>query len=251
MSGLMRTYNIIKERRIDYDRYFILACRYGHFTKEEFYRDNLPGFRYYRRCTLAAIGVQRVWNKFWGVHKNVRYNSATHIQKIWRKYWCLKMWRPIVRLRMKMGKRTYYILFFRLWLDYHLICRAIKKAIAQRRYKSVIGCILNVYICFYLIVLYILCRLDRMITTLSAWYRWVKEEKARKAETLRRFIIRIKYGQAQICFNAWREYSTASKSLKQRVRRTMQNPHFGMWVRYVEWSKYIRSLHLAAQSIQR
>ena len=165
LSYLIGKYQDARERKVDYDRYFILSTRFGKYSSEEFYKDNTPGFRYWKRATIAAVKFQKLWNKYWSVAKIRRYLSSREIQKVWRRYWALKIWRPIIKMRLKMGKRTYYRFCWNLWLHYNKIVKKIKEAIKYYKQNSK-------GICFY------------------SWKKHTAEEKERKATVLKNFVFR-------------------------------------------------------------
>ena len=76
---------------------------------------------------------------------------------------------------MKMGKRTYYIFCWKLWMHYNKICRKIREAIEAYKQNSV-------GLCF------------------RSWRGYAQAQKAYKAGVLKAFINRIKNGFVSICF---------------------------------------------------
>jgi hypothetical protein len=76
LSFLVGKYEDARERRLDYDRYFVLATRYGQYEEKEFYKDSRPGHRYWRRVLVAALKFQRAWDRYWAVQKIRRYRAA-------------------------------------------------------------------------------------------------------------------------------------------------------------------------------
>merc|ERR1711871_28560 len=73
LSYLSGKYTGCKERKVDYDRYFVLASKYGAFTPEEFLQDSFPGFRYWKKCTIGAVKLQKLWDRYWSLQKIRRY----------------------------------------------------------------------------------------------------------------------------------------------------------------------------------
>ena len=131
-SYLVGIYLDAQERKRDYDRYFVLATRYGHYSEKgeshtvmfrslmilngndffnaiehivEFYKDAYPGFRYWKKAVLAAYNFQRLWDRYWSVTKIRRFRGARFLQNLWRKYFAKKTYGPIIKMRLKMGKR--------------------------------------------------------------------------------------------------------------------------------------------------
>lgn len=52
-----------------------------------------------------------------------------------------------------------------------------------------------------------------------------------------------------IC-SGWVEFTNKCKHIKRKARRIFQNPHFGMWCQYTEWSKYMKCINKACSKIQ-
>ena len=76
LSYLVGKYQDCRQRKVDYDRYFVLATRYGCFDELEFFKDTTPGFRYWKKVTIAAVRFQKRWIKYWSYEKIKRYLSA-------------------------------------------------------------------------------------------------------------------------------------------------------------------------------
>ena len=203
----------------------VFIFRYGHFTPDEFYRDSTPGFRYWKKCTIGVVKFQKLWDRFWALQKIRRFNAAKLFQKVYRRYYAMKVWRPIIRLRMKMGKRTYFRFCWNLWLDYNRICKRVKDAINFYR-SNCVG------LCF---------------TALKNWYL---REKTRKENVLKTFRVRFLYFFVDKCLQALKSYAVHSKRVKQNGRRMMQNPHFASWVRYTKDRKLARKKAWAVGIIQ-
>ena len=60
LSRLVGKYHAVKLRKVDYDRYYILALRYGIVDEVEFHRDKRPGYRYFNTVTVAAVHIQKL-----------------------------------------------------------------------------------------------------------------------------------------------------------------------------------------------
>jgi hypothetical protein len=80
MSRLVGHYCDAQSRKVDYDRYYVLATRYGVWSEEKFYVDSTPGTRYWKMVTIGATRLQRLWGKFWMFTKMRRYHAAMRIQ---------------------------------------------------------------------------------------------------------------------------------------------------------------------------
>ena len=101
LSYLVSRYTDAHERRLDYDRYFVLATRYGHYDENEFYRDSRPGQRYWKRVMKAVRGVQRIWGSYWAVRRLRLFRGARAMQTLFRAFYAYKWNHPVIIMRMK------------------------------------------------------------------------------------------------------------------------------------------------------
>jgi hypothetical protein len=129
-------------------------------------------------------------------------------------------------MRLKVGKKSYYLFCWSKWIEYNSICRRIKEAIDFHfyNYKN---------LCF------------------AAWKEHILNLKNNKEAILKRFY--IKYGNnssVHSTFTRWITYTNHNKEIKLKFRRIFQNPHFFVWTKYVAWNKHVKSLHKAAKCIQ-
>ena len=222
---LYRNYLEIKSRMLDYDRYFVLATRYGSMTSVEFSLDSRPGLRYYVKVTDAALKFQRIWDRYWGLIKVRRHVAARNIQKAFRCHSIFSKLYPIIKLRKKFGKRTYYIYAFAMWKQYNRLVKIIRESIKFYRQNRVKDCY-------------------------AAWKGWVKQKSDRKALVLQKFVMRFKNMGLARCYLAWANYANYTKQLKRRVRRLLSCPHFDMWLDYVERAKAAKVKTKAVVPIQ-
>ena len=213
-----------QERRRDYDRYFVLATRYGHYSEEEFYIDSTPGFRYWKKVIIATVKFQRLWDRYWSSTKIRRFRGARLLQTLWRKYSAFKQWNPIIKIRIKIGKRSYYRFCWNLWMEYNQLCRRIKDAIhfAMSSWKSP---------CF------------------MSWKKLTIDEKNRKRGVMMRFAARIKNSGLVMTFVRWKTYTKDRIQTKLYMRRMLGMPLWERWVNYTQWSKREKKLYRAASVI--
>lgn len=225
MSYFVGKYYDAQGRRRDYDRYFTLATRYGPLSKEEFYKDAFPGKRYYLRVLKGVLRLQFLWDRYWSVAKLRRLRSARRIQTAWRcHHWYSKLY-PIIRLRKKVGKRSYLIYTMFLWKEYIRIVVRIKKALHYRMYEWP-------KICF------------------RAWASTTEGKRAHRREVQSRTALRILNYKYANPFYRWRAHSRRTKRVRISLRRLFSVPHFDLWVRYTKFSKYLKSLGKKAAIIQ-
>jgi hypothetical protein len=225
LSFLTCLYYDAKQRQRDYERYYILATRYGPYTDEEFYFDAFPGKRYYRKVTQSTIKIQLAWDRYWAVMKLRRYRAARMIQKYWRRYITYKQLHPIIKLRLKIGKKTYYRFCFALWKEYIALVRRIRGLMEFQLSNSV-------QICF------------------NAWKKSIRDAKDDRAKAIERFSKRFKNLALYGTFCQWTAYTKRNKFLRMKLRRLFAFPHFDMWLEYATWSKHVKKVNNAATLIQ-
>eukprot|EP01040_Poterioochromonas_malhamensis_P013118 gene13118-14400_t len=225
LSFLTCLYYDALQRQRDYERYFILATRYGPFEEEEFYKDSFPGKRYYKKVTVAAYKLQLLWDRYWAVTKLRRYRSARMIQKHWRRMHIYKKLHPIIKLRMKIGKKTYYIFCFARWKEYNELCRRIRDALTYQMSNST-------SLCF------------------NAWKGFIKKQRNDRERQLESFGKKFRNLAIYTCYRHWQVYTRENKRLKIRLRRLFAFPQFDIWVEYTKWSKHLKKVNQSAVCIQ-
>ena len=122
------------ERKLDYQWYYVLALRYGALSAVEFEgratdssrkvegapskgRGARPGSLYLGRCEKGANGVQKRWRLYWPVKKARMYRASCLFQTLYRKYRMLGKWGPVIRFRVKYGRRKVLRAHFRGYRD--------------------------------------------------------------------------------------------------------------------------------------
>ena len=216
-SFIIGKYKDIRNRKVDYDRYFVLATRYGHLSEQEYNKDDRPGMRYWLKVQKAALSFQRAWDCYWSICKLRRYRAARLIQTHTRRFCTYKKLHPIILMRMKHGKKTYYKFVWAKWKHYNRLVKNIKAAIA--RYKK-----------------------NEVETCFMAWKGWTKGKSDRKQEILRKFKMRMTMSGLAGTFIRWVRFATTRKRAKITFRRLIikPGPQFSMWVDYVHEVKALR-----------
>lgn len=212
-------------RRQDYERYYVLATKYGVFDEKEFARDAWPGTRYYKMATRAAQMLQKRWAVYWPIKKMRMHRAARMFQALWRGHAAYRVWHPIIMLSLHVGKRSYFRHSWGRWLEYNKLCRQIK---ASLRF------FMDTYTrrCFV------------------AWRKYSVDQKLHKQDLLNRFARRIKNSSLHMVYSRWAAFAKRSAYVKLFARRLFQNPHFHVWVQYTKKSKYIKRLGRFATRIQ-
>jgi hypothetical protein len=225
MSKLVGKYIEAQIRRRDYDRYYVLATHYGVWTAQVYYRAPRPGKRYWQLVTDAALKFQKLWTVYWAVTRLRRFRCARAIQTIWRARYHFRKRNPLIKLRVKCGKRSVMKFFWLRWLEYNSLCRKIKDAIrfqlASWRDK-----------CF------------------NAWKEMFRSKKNRKEEVIKKFVLRMKNIEVTGCFLQWQTFTKRRKRGKHFLRRLLQCPHFDAWHKYTLHRKKTKRQDRAAMVMQ-
>lgn len=225
LSYLMGKYHEARVRQKDYERYYILAARYGCYSEEEFNKDPRPGRRYFIAASRGAIKLQLLWDRYWAMMKLRRYRACRVIQKYYRRRFYYKKYHPIINLRLKIGKKTYYIFCWHQWLHYNYLCRKIKDALNYQ---------FNVF----------------LKTNFLAWKKYFRELKANREQRAIQMEARSKNTIAYLRFARWVRYTKSNRKLKIRLRRLFGFPHFDLWLQHVNFQKLRKKLNNAAYHIQ-
>jgi predicted nucleic-acid-binding Zn-ribbon protein len=224
LSLLTCSYYDAMQRQKDYERYYILANRYGPFGEEEFHKDSRPGRRYYIKVTKGALKLQLLWDRFWAMAKLRRFRACRMIQKYVRRHIIYKRLHPLIRLRMKIGKKTYYIFCFAKWKEYNKLVRLIKDAFA-----------------FHLSNCKDLC--------FMAWRKYITDLRNHRTKLLSKIAHRTKNAPAFRALIAWKQFIQEIKDLKRRLRRLFGFPHFDIWVQFTKVCKHLKQLNLFAARV--
>ena len=222
LSYLNQSHYRALERKLDYDRYFVLATRYGHMSEELYAYDERPGRRYWLRVQDAVVKFQQVWGLYWAIQRIKRRKGAMQMQKIARCWIYYRRFHPLIIFRMKYGKRTYYEFCLSRWKSYVRICLMCKGAFE-----------------FYL---------DRTWFH-NCWYAWKKfavETREERNKMLRRVLFGIINAGLFKTFHALKHNAIRNRYVKIKMRRLIGFPHFDMWCDYVEAEKLDKKLNNAA-----
>ena len=215
------------ERKLDYDRYFVLATRYGHFSEVDYNRDDRPGRRYWIRAVDGAVKFQNVWGMYWAIQRIKRRKGATLMQKIARCWIYFRRWHPLVIFRLKYGKRTYYEFCLSRWKSYNRICVMCKEAFV-----------------WYL---------DRtwFHKTWAAWKQYTKQRIDERNRKLRKVLYGLINGGLVKTFAALKRNAERNRYIKIKMRRAIGFPHFDMWCDYVDTQKLFKKIAKAATMINK
>mmetsp|Transcript_5047 Transcript_5047/g.8277 ORF Transcript_5047/g.8277 Transcript_5047/m.8277 type:complete len:1079 (-) Transcript_5047:259-3495(-) len=225
LSAVNEKYINAQLRRQDYDRYFVLATRYGVYSEEEFFRDAHPGDRYYRATRKAAVMFQKLWDCYWPVKRMRMHRAARLYQTCFRRWYAFRKWHPVIVLRMKFGFRSLLRHMIQRWREYISLVRLCTDIF--RWYRSNI-----VPECF------------------AEWKRVVQETVFHRKDLLNRWGKRLQNNACAGVFLQWILFVQKRKKTILFARRILHNPHFLIWVQYTKFSKHVKFLSKHAAVIQ-
>lgn len=194
-------------------------------SEKEFLKDDRPGRRYFQRTTKAALVIQRLWDRYWAVAKLRRFRLIRTIQKHWRRYIIYKKLHPVICLRMKIGKKTYYRFALGRWKEYNAMCKWIRESIAFFLESKAQQCF-------------------------KAWKGWARSNREERNRRMGKVLLRAKQPIAYNKLRQWKLFVRHVKQLKRRLKLLFQVPHFYRWIDFVKWRKHLRKLHKAATLMQ-
>lgn len=211
-------------RTVDYERYVFLCGLFGPMSVEDWANSgSQPGTKYWVRATVAVTKIQHAWDRYWSTYKLHRYRAARDIQKAYRCHWGWKNLHPIVLIRQKIGKRTYYFFCWAAWTDYNRRVKRIAYLLHFHRYNWPHQC-------------------------WDAWVKYIEVTTKEKKATLSEF--RRKFDTRMFCLHRWQKYRDRSLRLKCMLRNMYYIPQFQMWVQAVQAIKRERELGYVVTPVQ-
>ena len=224
---LVNSYYRCSARKKDYERYFILATRYGHMDESEFHKDERPGRRYWVRALDGCIKFQKIWGAFWAVQSLRRYKGAKQFQKIVRGFLAWHKFHPLIVFRMKHGKSSYLKYSLHKWREYIHLIKWCRESIAWLMVNWADKCI-------------------------GHWKIYTAQSKEKKIQKARRIFAQFLNAGLLRCFRAWAFMAQRQVYIKQRARRILGacGPQFDLWSEYVETSKHMRKMFKTSSLIQ-
>jgi hypothetical protein len=200
LSHVTDRFERARDRKRDYEAYYILANRYGAFDGGRFSRTDSPGREYLQAVQRAARVYQRLWSRYWRSTSRRRYRRATTIQTAWRRYFAVKKYYPLVALRLRMKDRLKLIAGLHKWKAYLRLCAEMRE-------------LLTWWLDFR--------RIEAL--ALAAWRASLIESKRRREQKLAPHLAMRNRLKAQQLFGAWKGRLGRTKILMA------QYPHFYVW----------------------
>lgn len=225
LSYLNGAYSKAQERVWDYDRYYVLANRYGYMSEDEYYKDDRPGRRYYLRAVDGALKFQGIWGMYWAIQKMRYRKGATGFQKIIRGFLAWRKYHPLIIFRLKYGKRSYYEFCMHRWKKYREMLRMCKTGIQWL--------------------------LDRewIHKTFGAWKLFREISKSEKFRKAKQIFAKVMSAGVYKCFQALKGHALRQRYIKIKMRRTIGFPQFDMWCDYVDLVKHQKKINKAASKV--
>ena len=197
-----------KSVSMDYDRYVFLCGLFGPMSESDWKKcGSRPGQEYWVKATLATLKIQHCWDRYWSTYKLHRYRAARWIQTCWRCHYTWSHLYPLIRCRMKFGKRTYYFFVWDRWLNYNYTVKTIAKKLHFHKYNWPRKCF-------------------------HSWKIYVDEITADKRAIFKRF--QKRFDVRMNVFHRILIYALRSKKLKCVLRNMYYIPQYQMWVEYTK-----------------
>ena len=213
-----------RARSLDYERYCDLASIFGPMAKAEWDKArSRPGLLYFSRASSNAIKIQRVWDIYWSMRKLRRFLAARRIQTKFRAWYGYKSLHPLVILRLRFGKRTYFIFCWSQWRLYNSMVRKIRERLAFVRLRWPRKCF-------------------------DAWQVWAHRRGAGKRAILMRF--KQKFDTRFGILMRIKAFKDKSKRIKTWLRRTWNCPQWTLWVDYVHSRRRLKAISLIIAPVQ-
>lgn len=208
-----------EEREADYEKFVILADRFGALDGELFCMSRRPGKLYEHLVYASATLIQIWWKIMWPHRKEVMLDAVLMVQRVFRgkigrdRYTRLRAYEDnvAVMLRRIMNRAVYAT--FSSWQAYTVQQTGAKKLIRK-----------------------IMRRVESMSFTL--WSTNVREIVDDRNEKLRKAMARMLNKRMYACMVKWQEFWQKNLRIKSLMRRQLM----GLKGRvYEEWRDYTRS----------
>ncbi len=213
-----------RDRSVDYERYVFLSKLFGPMSVEDWDKCGArPGLSYWVKATAAALKIQHKWDQYWSTYKLHRYRAARVVQTVWRKHYCLINITPLIRIRLKFGKRTYYYFCWASWRRYNYMVRNIARLLHFHKYNWQRQC-------------------------MNAWKQFLAYRRAEKQEILKKF--RNRFDVRAGTFHRMKAFTKRSQYLKCMLRNMYYIPQFLMWKNATQLSLRAKKLGLVVTPVQ-
>lgn len=147
------------------------------------------------------------------------------LQALWRGHHVRRRWRPIIRLRIRHGRRAFMRPCFHSWSR---LTRVHKWA--RSRFKEMEG------------------RWTR--SCFDAWAGWTADLAAEKLQKLERAARTLKNVAAYRVFRSWKDHTRGARRARKRFARVIGGPTLDAWIRYTDEARVDRKQSNAAVVIQ-
>ncbi|CAN0214400.1 unnamed protein product, partial [Scytosiphon promiscuus] len=214
------------ERRHDYDLYCVLAGQFWPLEAEAFRSCTRPGKKLFLDIQSPARVIHRMWKKCWPFRKDRKRRGCIGLQALWRGRLTRKRWRPIVRLRIRHGRRSIIHPCFSSWTRFARVRRW-----ARRRFEEIEG------------------HWER--ACFAAWAEWTSNRAAEKQRKLERAGRTLRNIAAYRSFRSWKTYTSTTHRAHQLYARAVGYPSMAAWIIFVDEARRQRKRRGAAVTIQR
>lgn len=225
LSAAYRRYGNIIEFREDYDRYYILAYRFGGLSEADFNASGRPGERYLALITHSVILIQYAWKccaARWLLKKHL---SCKSIQAVFRRHRAQKKYQPLILMRIKCFRRNNFEYRIQVWLDYNRRCRLISLALR-------------------------FCGAPFLPQSFKAWRLFIKQVAILRNAVLERGAVSMRRAHLGRLYTSWCVYVSLCKNIRNFMKRNIIKPLLQRWIGYNDYNRLLRRLNKAAVKIQ-
>ncbi|CAN0287228.1 unnamed protein product, partial [Ectocarpus sp. 12 AP-2014] len=217
------------ERRHDYDLYCVLAGQFWPLEAQDFRACSRPGRKLFLEIEAPARVIMRMWRTCWPDCFRVddrKRKGCLGFQSLWRGYRVRKRWHPVIRLRVRHGRRSIIRPCFSSWARLARV-----QSWARRRFEEIEG------------------RWER--SCFHAWAEWTANLAAERQRKLERAGTTLRNIAVYRSFRSWKSYTRTTRQAHRLYARAVGGTSMAAWVQYVGMAKRQRGQKSAAVTIQR
>lgn len=225
LSAAFRKYLNIIEFREDYDRYYILAYRFGGLREIDFIASGRPGERYLDLINHSATVIRRAWKCYIARWLLKKHRCCKKIQATYRRHRARKKYCPLISMRKKCYSRNNFAYRMESWRDYNRRCRLISTALR-------------------------FCGAPFLPQSFKAWKILIRQLAVHRNAVLDRGAVAMKISHLARLFQSWRVFLSACRRIHTFMKRNVMGPLFHRWISYNAYNRLLRRLNKAAVKIQ-
>ncbi|CAM9542473.1 unnamed protein product, partial [Phaeothamnion confervicola] len=200
------------ERRVDYDVYCALATLFGPLPEVDFAATGRPGRALFEAVERPVQILQRFWRRRLPRRRRWKSEAAAKVQCLWRGHRVRRRWWPILKLRLRCGRRRALADSFRPWRRRWKTARWVRERLGRsaQRWRSD---------CF------------------AAWKGTMAMTRAEHDAKLHRAAQLFSLRVEAAVFRSWRHLWWRSRRVRTLAVRVIRSPAFSQWVAFTAEAK--------------